>query len=47
MSAKLGRKAKIVKGKKGHKGGRLELEYYDNNDLERLIKELCGDIFED
>ena len=47
MSAKLGRKAKIVMGKKGEKGGKLELEYYDNTDLEKLIGALCGDIFED
>lgn len=47
MSAKLGRKAKIVVGKKGEKGGKLELEYYDNTDLEKLITALCGNIFED
>lgn len=46
MSSVLGRKAKIVMGKKGKKGGKLELEYYDNADLEKLIKALCGDIFE-
>lgn len=46
MSSVLGRKAKIVMGKKGKKGGKLELEYYDNADLEKLIKLLCGDIFE-
>ncbi|MBR5528276.1 MAG: ParB/RepB/Spo0J family partition protein [Clostridia bacterium] len=47
MSSKLGRKAKIIMGKKGEKGGKLELHYYDNSDLEKLIKALCGDIFED
>ena len=47
MSSSLGRKAKIVSGKKGEKGGKLELWYYDNTDLEKLIKALCGDIFED
>lgn len=47
MSTKLGRKAKIVMNKKGEKGGKLELEYYDNTDLEKLIGALCGDIFED
>ncbi len=47
MSSKLGRKAKIVMNKKGEKGGKLELEYYDNTDLEKLIGALCGDIFED
>ncbi len=47
MSAKLGRKAKIVLNKKSEKGGKLELEYYDNADLEKLITALCGDIFED
>lgn len=46
MSSALGRKAKIVMNKKGKKGGKLELEYYDNTDLEKLIKSLCGDIFE-
>ncbi len=47
MSTKLGRKAKIVVNKKNGKGGKLELEYYDNTDLEKLIGALCGDIFED
>ncbi len=47
MASKLGRKAKIVMSKKGEKGGKLELEYYDNADLEKLIRALCGDIFED
>jgi len=47
MSSALGRKARIIMGKKGEKGGKLELEYYDNSDLEKLIKALCGDIFED
>lgn len=47
MSSKLGRKTKIVMSKKGGAGGRLELEYYDSVDLEKLIKALCGDIFED
>ena len=46
MSDKLGRKARIVMNKKSEKGGKLELEYYDNQDLERLITALCGDIFE-
>lgn len=47
MSDKLGRKARIVMNKKSEKGGKLELEYYDNTDLEKLITALCGDIFED
>lgn len=48
MSSKLGRKAKIVMSSKGDgKGGKLELEYYDSADLEKLIGALCGDIFED
>lgn len=47
MSSKLGRKAKIVMSPKGGKGGKLELEYYDSADLEKLIGSLCGDIFEE
>lgn len=47
MSTKLGRKAKIVINKKNGKGGKLELEYYDNTDLEKLIGALCGDVFEE
>lgn len=47
MTAKLGRKTRILLNKKNEKGGKLELEYYDNADLEKLITALCGDIFED
>lgn len=46
ISSKLGRRAHIVSGKKGVSGGRLELSYYDADDLEKLIRTLCGDIFE-
>ncbi len=46
ISSKLGRKAAIV-GNKGKKdGGRLEIEYYGSEDLETLLREICGsDIF--
>ena len=39
LEAALGRKVKIVYGKKA---GRLELEYYDQNDFEDLIKTLSS-----
>lgn len=38
----LGRRVKIVEGKRSKK---LELEYTDNDDLEKLLKALCGDTF--
>lgn len=48
ISSSLGRKAYISEGakKKGH--GKLEIEYYGREDLEALLKNICGkDIFSD
>lgn len=48
VSSSLGRKARIVKDKKKENCGRLELEFYDSRDLEKLLVALCGkEIFED
>lgn len=40
----LGRRVKITEGKKSRK---IELEYTDNDDLENLLKTICGDNFFD
>ena len=40
----LGRRVKITEGKRSRK---IELEYTDNDDLETLLKALCGDTFFD
>lgn len=40
----LGRRVKITEGKKSRK---IELEYTDNDDLEKLLKSLCGESFFD
>ncbi len=46
ISSKLGRKAFIADNKKKPGAGKLEIEYYDSEDLEALLKTLCGaDIF--
>ena len=46
VSSKLGRKAFISNSKKDPKRGKLEIEYYGSEDLEALLKTLCGnDIF--
>lgn len=42
-SAALGRKVKIVGSTKKPGEGRLELHYYSNEDLEKLLRSLCGD----
>ncbi len=42
-SSTLGRKVKIVRSAKKQGEGRLELHYYGNEDLEKLLKSLCGD----
>ncbi len=42
-SATLGRKVKIVGSTKKPGEGRLELHYYSNDDLEKLLRSLCGD----
>lgn len=47
VSAKIGYKVKISKGKKGN-GGTLEIRYKGNEELENLIRSICGDsVFED
>ncbi|MGN1121596.1 MAG: ParB/RepB/Spo0J family partition protein, partial [Eubacteriales bacterium] len=48
VTSKLGRKAHIApQGRKGE-AGKLELEYYSTEDLEALLKTLCGgDIFDE
>ena len=46
ISSSLGRKISIAENKKKPGHGKLEIEYYDGDDLETLIKSLCGnDIF--
>lgn len=48
ISSSLGRKISIAESKKKPGQGKLEIEYYDGEDLEALIKNLCGnDIFND
>ena len=39
----LGRRVKIVGNAKKPGEGRLELHYYNNKDLEELLKSICGD----
>ena len=47
ISAKLGRKSFITNSKKNDGSGKLEIEYYSTEDLEALLKNLCGNnIFE-
>jgi hypothetical protein len=44
ISELLGKKILISKAKKqGSKNGRLEIEYKDNDELESIIKILCGE----
>ena len=46
ITGQMGRKVKICVNKKDKKAGKLELEYYNNEDFENLLKFLCGnDIF--
>lgn len=48
ISSSLGRKISISANKKKPGQGKLEIEYYDDVDLETLIKSICGgDIFND
>ena len=47
ISSKLGRKSFITNSKKNDGSGKLEIEYYSTEDLEALLKNLCGNnIFE-
>lgn len=43
VTGKLGRKAVIAASGRKKGAGRLEIEYYNNEDLETLLKQLCGD----
>lgn len=46
ISSSMGRKISIASNKKKPGQGKLEIEYYDDSDLEELLKQLCGnDIF--
>ena len=48
VTGKLGRKAVIAASGRKKGAGRLEIEYYNNEDLETLLKQLCGvDIFDE
>ncbi len=42
LSAGLGRKISIEQNKKKPGQGKLQIEYYDNSDLEELLKQICG-----
>lgn len=47
ISSKLGRKALLSSGRKKD-SGKLEIQYYSREDLEALLKMICGnDVFED
>ena len=43
ITSNLGRKISISENKKKPGQGKLEIEYYDGEDLETLLKQLCGD----
>ena len=48
ISSNMGRKISIAQNKKKPGQGKLEIEYYDDTDLETLLKTICGnDIFSD
>lgn len=48
VTGKLGRKASIAANGRKKGAGRLEIEYYSTEDLETLLKQLCGnDIFDE
>jgi len=48
VSSKLGRKTSISENKKDKTKGKLEIEYYSSEDLEVLLKAICGnDIFKE
>lgn len=48
VTGKLGRKASIAANGRKKGAGRLEIEYYSTEDLEALLKQLCGnDIFDE
>lgn len=43
LSTNMGRKISIAQNKKKPGQGKLEIEFYDNIDLEALLKQICGD----
>lgn len=43
LSTNMGRKISIAQNKKKPGQGKLEIEFYDNTDLEELLKQICGD----
>lgn len=43
LSTNMGRKISIAQNKKKPGQGKLEIEFYDNTDLEALLKQICGD----
>ena len=45
MERTLGTRVRVVEGKRG--AGRIEIEYYNTGDLQRLYKHLVGDESED
>lgn len=48
ISSSMGRKISISSNKKNPGQGKLEIEYYDDTDLETLLKQICGkDVFND
>lgn len=48
ISSSMGRRISISSNKKKPEQGKIEIEYYDNDDLEALIKEICKkDVFID
>ncbi len=48
ISSSIGRKVTIPNRKKGAKNGFITIEYYDNDDFEKLVNDICKkDIFKD
>lgn len=48
LSSGIGRKISINQNKKKPQSGKVEIEYYDDDDFEALMKQLCGnDVFDD
>ena len=42
ISTSMGRKISIASNKKKPGQGKLEIEYYNDGDLEDLLRQLCG-----
>lgn len=43
LSEQMGRRVKVAESKKGKKGGMLQIEYFDEEDLRSLAKALAGE----